>query len=77
MTPEPSVAFAARAPSKVSGMSSSSGPTNTPAAPPSRIGLERASIGDAAGELEQIAQRLAELALRRRPGRRDVAAEAE
>ncbi len=37
MTPEPSVALAARAPSNVRGMSSSSGRTNTPAAPPSRI----------------------------------------
>ena len=35
IAPEPSVALAARASSKVSGRSSSSGPTNTPAAPPS------------------------------------------
>ena len=34
-TPEPSDAPMARVPSKVSGMSSSSGPTNMPAAPPS------------------------------------------
>ena len=37
ITPEPSVAPAARVASKVSGRSSGSGPTNTPAAPPSRM----------------------------------------
>ena len=37
ITPEPSVAPAARVPSNVSGTSSLSGPTNAPAAPPSRI----------------------------------------
>jgi hypothetical protein len=37
ITPEPSVAPAARVASNVSGRSSWSGPTKTPAAPPSRI----------------------------------------
>ena len=56
-TPEPSVAPIARVPSKVSGMSSASGPTNTPAAPPSRIAWIAPAAGHAAGELDQLAQR--------------------
>ena len=62
-TPEPRVAPAARVPSKVSGMSSVSGPTKTPAAPPSRIAWMRAAAGHAARELEELAQRRAELDL--------------
>ena len=54
-TPEPRVAPIARVASNVSGVSSASGPTKTPAAPPSRTAFGARAAGDAAGELEQLA----------------------
>ena len=71
-TPEPSVAPIARVPSNVSGMSSASGPTKTPAAPPSRmVRMSRSASGPrhAAGEVDELAQGRPE----RRPRRRPVA----
>ena len=62
-TPEPRVAPIARVPSNVSGVSSASGPTKTPAAPPSRIARIGAAAGHAAGQLDQLAQRRPELDL--------------
>ena len=59
-TPDPSVAPAARVPSNVSGMSISSGVTNTPAAPPSRTACSGRAVADAAGQIDQLAQRDAE-----------------
>ena len=56
-TPDPSVAPIARVPSKVSGVSSASGPTNTPAAPPSRIARIDRLAGHAAAELDQLTKR--------------------
>ena len=66
----------ARVASNVSGMSSASGPTKTPAAPPSRIARMARPPGHAAGELDEVAQRRPELDLvDARP--RDVARQAE
>ena len=65
-TPEPSVYPPARASSNVSGMSRSSGVTNPPAAPPSRIAFSVAL--DAARQLEHLAQRHAVIRPRRDPG---------
>ena len=59
-TPEPSVAPAARVPSNVSGMSSSSGRTNAPAAPPSSTACsDRPSATPPASSIS-VAQRDAE-----------------
>ena len=69
-TPEPSVVFPARASSKVSGRSSSSGRTKPPAAPPSSIVCSARPSGHATGELEQLAERRAEGRPRTRPGAR-------
>ena len=71
-TPEPSVAAAARVPSNVSGVSSRSGPTNAPAAPPSSTAWIAPAAGDAARELEELPQRRPERDLVH-PGLRDVA----
>ena len=75
-TAEPSVAPAARVPSKVSGMSSWSGPTKAPAAPPSSTACRRAAAADAAGQVEQLPQGDAEGRLVD-AGALDVAGEAE
>ena len=73
-TPDPSVYPPARASSNVSWMSRSSGVTNPPAAPPSRIASQLAR--DAAGQVQHLAQRHAEVGLVE-AGAGDVAAQAE
>ncbi len=75
-TPEPRVALAARTASKVSGMSSASGPTKTPAAPPSRIACRVRPGARPAGELEQRPHGDAERHLEK-PRLRDRARDAE
>ena len=76
-TPEPSVAPAARVPSNVSGVSSRSGPTNAPAAPPSRIAWIARPPGTPPASVRSSPSVVAERRPRRRPGRRDVAGQAE
>ena len=67
-TPEPSVVPASRAPSKVSGRSSSSGRDEASRGAAEQHGLQRAAAGDAAGELEQLGQGRRRTGPRRRPG---------
>ena len=71
ITPDPRVAPIARVASNVSGVSRASGPTKTPAAPPSRIARIGAVAGHAPAERDELAQRRSEFDLVR-PGPRDV-----